>query len=295
MAARRILQLSDLGYEGVWLLVQQACGIPDARARTSFLENMTVALLFAQDAFPERLCLTAAVRQMGGHVVYVGSGDWKNEVAHFPVEMSTIVSYYVDCVMVYGLDITTIKEPKTSRRIPIINGGAHTTNPINALADIACMQQCIPDLSQVTAAWVGCPNGTLNTLIEAMTYFPFKLRLALPQGSPNEELIRIAQAAGRTVEVMDDPRDAVAGANFVCAGCLASIDEPSGDGKSWYIDTALMQTAAPHARILLGASPTCSTPIAPELLQSKHSLLYKQAENRLRVCKRMLHWVFSDE
>lgn len=292
---RHILQLKDLGYEGAWLLVQQACGIPDARARSTFLEDMTVALLFAQDAFPERLCMTAAVRQMGGHVVYVNPGDWKYEVAKFPLEMGNIVSYYVDCVMIYGMDLSTMRKPSDSSSIPVINGGCPTTHPMNALADIACMQQCVSDLAKAVVAWVGCPNGTLHTFVDAMSYFPYQLRISVPEGTADAALLQKAAAAGHTVEVARTPQEAVRGANFICAGCLESTDEPAGSGETWFIDEALLENAAPNARIMLSAAPTCSTPIAETLLQGKHSLLLKQAENRLRVCKRMLHWVFSDE
>ena len=60
---RHVLTLNDLGEEGSWLLVQQARGIPDAKGRTDFMTERTAVLLFAQDSFAERLCVSAALRQ----------------------------------------------------------------------------------------------------------------------------------------------------------------------------------------------------------------------------------------
>ena len=77
--ARHVLSLQDLGESGSWLLVQQARGIPDARSHTDFMTERMAMLLFAQESLPERLCITAAVRQMGGSTLYQGTvGEWRH-------------------------------------------------------------------------------------------------------------------------------------------------------------------------------------------------------------------------
>ena len=89
---RHVLTLNDLGEEGSWLLVQQARGIPDAKSRTDFMTERTAVLLFAQDSFAERLCVSAAVRQMGGSLVFQGAtGGWKSEVERYQRQMAVFV------------------------------------------------------------------------------------------------------------------------------------------------------------------------------------------------------------
>ena len=286
--AKEILTLADLGHNDSWLLVQQACGIPDARERSSFLENMTAVFFFSQESLPVRLCMTAAVRQMGGHVVYVGPGDWTTEKINYPYELSSIFNYYVDIVQTYGIDLDTLRITSGIRQPPLINGGCSTSHPINALADIACIHQYTPALCDVKVGWIGCANGTLHSLVEALDYFPFTLQVALPE-KQIPECISKAQGKGFKVALVSTPEEAAQSANYICAGCLDAV-HPDQD---WLISQELLSRASNHVRVLLSASPLNSTPIDKDILQSKCSLLRKQAENRLRINKRMLPWVFA--
>ena len=58
------------------------------------------------------------------------------------------------------------------------------------------------------------------------------------------------------------------------------------------MDAGLLSLAEPNVRLLLSASPVSAIGVADEILAGKASLLVQQAEYRLRVHKRMLHWVF---
>lgn len=294
MPLKHIFSLNDLGSAAVWLLVQQARGIPDARAHSSFMEDKIAVLLFAQESFPERLCITAAVRQMSGDVVYLDSGSWRDEVNSFPRQMSQLVSYYVDCAFIFGLPLPPLRESRDLAEIPVINAGSPDGQPINVLADLACIYKHTEDFSAVRVAWLGCANGTLNSLIEATEYFPFELSIAVPRGcGPDDALLLRAQREGRRVAIASGREEAVKGAHYIYAGCTAGTDEETA--QCWILNRELMNLAAPNAHILLSTAPTCSTPVENELLQGRASLLPRQAENRLRVNKRLLHWIFDED
>ncbi len=193
---RHVLTLNDLGEEGSWLLVQQARGIPDAKSRTDFMTERTAVLLFAQDSFAERLCVSAAVRQMGGSLVFQGAtGGWKSEVERYQRQMLAVIDYFVDCMYVYGIPGLATSVDRDLVQFPIINAGSPDAHPAHVLADVACMLRYTRD-----------------------------------------------------------------------------------DLKK--------------ARVLLGPSPMQAIEVASDILASPASLLLLQSENRLRVHKRLLHWVF---
>ena len=195
---RHVLTLNDLGEEGSWLLVQQARGIPDAKSRTDFMTERTAVLLFAQDSFAERLCVSAAVRQMGGSLVFQGAtGGWKSEVERYQRQMLAVIDYFVDCMYVYGIPGLATSVDRDLVQFPIINAGSPDAHPAHVLADVACMLRYTRD-----------------------------------------------------------------------------------DLKK--------------ARVLLGTSPMQAIEVASDILASPASLLLLQSENRLRVHKRLLHWVFLE-
>ncbi|MDD2966687.1 MAG: ornithine carbamoyltransferase [Desulfovibrionaceae bacterium] len=291
---KRVLTLQDLGPEGAWLLMQQANGIPDALAKSSFMDGRTALLMFKKESLAERLCVTAAVRQMSGQVVYVGRGDWVEDLSRCPVELSPIYDYYVDCTYIMGIDAaSTQRSEKYLTRIPTINLGNAEACPPRALADLACMLRFTNgDLSKAQVAWLGAPNGTLYSLLEAAAYFPFSLRIALPRKAAiNHYMVEQARKEGAKVRIVESKEEALEHCNFICVGDNNGVCS----AEDWRIDGALLERAPEAYMLLCSHVVRDSLPVLPEILEGPRTLLLLQAENRLRVHKRLLHWVLEDE
>lgn len=295
--ARYVLTLEQLGEQTCWTLMQQAIGMPDAKLRSDFMEEKIAVLLFAQPSLPERLSVTAAVRQMGGSTVYQEDSYkiWDKEFATYQADLMPIFSCYMDCLYLYGVKLAEL-EMKDEKPVdlPVINAGSPDAHPVHALADIACMRRVTGNLGNVTAAWIGCDNGTLRSMVTATQYFPFTLRIALPphiDPAPLRDAAAKHQGKGRAI-VVDSIEAAMDNANFVIAGCRGEMSDH--EIGAWRLVPATLANAAPEARILLGARPFNAIPVAPELLGSQASLLVEQSEFRLRIHKRLLHWVFAE-
>lgn len=291
---KRVLTLQDLGPEGAWLLMQQANGIPDALEKSSFMAGRTALLLFKEESLADRLCVTAAVRQMGGQVVYVGAGDWVQDLSRCPVEISPIYDYYVDCTYVLGIDAaSTQRSEKYLTRIPTLNLGNAEACPARVLADLACMLRFTHgDLSKAQVAWLGAPNGVLYSLLEAAAYFPFSLRIALPRKAAiNHYMIEQVRKSGAKVELVETKEDALKHCNFMCIGDNGGVCNT----EDWNVDGALLEHAPDAYMLLCSQTMRNSLPVQPEILEGPRTLLLLQAENRLRVHKRLLHWVLGEE
>ena len=293
--AKYVLTLEELGEQTCWTLVKQAIGMPDAKLRSDFMEEKIAVLLFAKPSLPERLSVTAAVRQMGGSTIYQEDSYqiWDKEFATYQADLMPIFSCYMDCLYLYGVRLDELGDD-TPVNLPVINAGAPDAHPVHALADIACMRRATGNLGNATVAWVGCDNGTLRSLVAATQYFPFTLRIALPphiDPAPLREAAARHQGKGRAM-VVDSVEAAMDNANFVMAGCRGELSDQ--EAGAWTLSPAMMANAAPEARILLGARPFNAITVAPELLGSQASLLVEQSEFRLRVHKRLLHWVFEE-
>jgi ornithine carbamoyltransferase len=288
------MRIRNLDKETCWLLAQQAASIPDAKGRTDFMLGRTAVLLFAQFSLGERLSVTAAVRQMGGYLVYQGPGDsWHEDINRYSRQLLPVLDYYVDCLYVYGMPIQSWDMDIAELPFPVINAGSARAHPANALADIVCMKRGSKDFNGVVATWLGCANGTLYSLIEAMAYFPFTLRVCLPPHVDASPLKELADTMKSQVIFVESPRKAVTGANFIFVGCRGDLSPKDID--LWRLDVELMARAAPDARLLLSSVPADVIPMEKDVFCSPASLLARQAECRLRVHKRILHWVFSKD
>lgn len=293
--SRHILTIKELGEDVCWLLVQQAIGIPDTKMLSDFMSGKVALLMFANPSLPERLCVTAAVRQMSGTTVYQGDdgGFWRKDVHSFQQDLMPIFSYYLDCLYIYNIPVTTLKKDTINISFPVINAGSQDAHPVHALSDIALMLKRSRGKEKISAAWVGCDNGTLHSLIEATIWFPFSLRIALPpQIDPTFLEARVKELKTDVVFVKT-PHEAVKDVDYIYAGRHGGLSSQELEG--WSIDPSLITHAKPNVKLMLSASPVRAIPIAGEILNSKASQLRYQAEYRLRVHKRILHWVFETQ
>lgn len=292
--ARYITNLKDLGKDLAWTLLQQARGIPEAKGIDDFLEDKTFVLLFAKSDLSERLCVTAAIRQMRGHAVYMGPEEkWEETISQFPAALMGSIRYYMDGVIVYGMRASQW-QPGPEVDFPVLNVGSMDAHPAHAIADIACMMRyCHDDLRKVRIAWIGAPTGTMFSLMEATMFFPFAMQIALPDMYRNPIYETLASDYMSDITFFETPKEAVKNCQFVFAGNsgrgMLSLEQIN----RWSLTREIMSHAEDNAHVLLGTAPMKAIPIENEVIGSKNALLLLQAENRLRVYKRMLHWLYE--
>lgn len=290
---RHIVTLRELGRDASWTIVQQALGMPDPTMQTDFMTERVALLMFAKPSMPERLCVSAAMRQMGGAVIYEGSmGLWHAEVHEFQDQLVPIFSSFIDCMYIYGLPVGKADRPHGKLDFPVINAGSPDAHPAHALADIACMLRYSRHLENVTCAFIGCINGTMLSLLEASAWFPFRLHVALPPSEDTTPVRRLMERLDTNITLFDNPEDAVVGANYIMAGFRGKLTPD--EQQQWHLTPALLARADTKVRVMLSASPVRAINVDRNILTGSTSLLQQQAEHRLRVHKRMLHWVFQD-
>ena len=109
----------------------------------------------------------------------------------------------------------------------------------------------------------------------------------------NEILTTLVKEMKMDITFHETPEAAVKGCQFVYAGSSGRGVVPFDAIGNWTLTREIMAGAEADARVLLGTSPMNAIPIESEVLGSKNAMLLLQAENRLRVYKRMLHWLFE--
>lgn len=292
---RNILTLEGLGEHNCWVLIRQALGMPDSKMISDFMEGKVALLLFSRQSLPERLCVTAAVRQMSGSTIYQGDtgGVWKTEMSDFQEQLLAIFGHYIDCLYIYGFPVSGLDDKMIDLRFPVVNAGSPDSHPAHALADIACMLRVAKNLQGQKAAWVGCGNGTLISIMEATKWFPFSLNISMPPQMDDAIFRAKAIKLGTDIKFFSSPDEAVKDVNFIYAGWRGELSRE--ELAQWEISVRLMEQAAPNARVLLSASPIRAIFLEEPVLNKISPMLIRQAEYRLRIHKRMLHWLFEKQ
>jgi len=199
--------------------------------------------------------------------------------------------------------------------VPVINGLSDLLHPCQVMADLQTVyahfaeQQAhksgVPDVLQILRgvryAWVGDGNNMANTWIEAAGLLGLDLMLACPDGyQPNAEVLETAKRKGQgKIQVVRDPREAVAGRHMVTTDVFASMgkeDEVEARRRAFVgygVDSALMAKADAKAIFLHCLPAHRGEEVSEEVFESPASLVWQEAENRLHVQKALLEWLMT--
>jgi len=182
--------------------------------------------------------------------------------------------------------------------VPVINGLTDKSHPCQILADLMTFEERRGDVAGRTLAWVGDGNNVCASFIHAAPKLGYRLRIACPpQYHPDLYDLARAQQAGGDVELLDDPRAAVEGADAVVTDTWVSMGDVDHEARvdafeSFAVDAALMQRAAPDALFLHCLPAHRGEEVTDEVLDGPQSAVWDEAENRIHAQKAVLNWCF---
>ena len=186
---------------------------------------------------------------------------------------------------------------------PVINALTDLEHPCQALADFLTIQEEFLDFKNVVLTFIGDGNNVANSLILCGALLGVEVRIACPKGyEPNSLLIDKAYEIYKNknlLKITNDPITAVLGANVLYTDVWSSMgeenqkDEKEKVFNGFTIDQNLVSKADKHAIILHCLPAYRSKEISNEVIESKNSRVFEQAENRLHVQQALLACLLS--
>ena len=298
MSARHFLSLMDCTPDELVGLIRRGMELKDLRNRGVLFEplkNRVLGMIFEKASTRTRLSFEAGMIQLGGQAIFLSPRDTQLGRGEPIGDAAIVMSRMLDAVMIRTFAHSNLTEFAAHSRVPVINGLSDVLHPCQLLADMQTYQEHRGSIKGKTAAWVGDGNNMCNSYIEAAMQFDFQLRVACPEGyEPSATLL--AQA-GERVQVLRDPRAAVAGAHLVSTDVWASMgqeDEAAARLKlfqPYQVNRALLDAAAEDVLFLHCLPAHRGEEISEDLLDDPRSAAWDQAENRLHVQKALLEFL----
>jgi len=181
---------------------------------------------------------------------------------------------------------------------PVINALTDLEHPCQALADFMTIQEEFNNFNNVVLTFVGDGNNVANSLILCGALLGVEVRIACPKGyEPNPLIISKASEIYRNkslLKIFNDPYAAVTGANVLYTDVWSSMgeehqkEEKDKDFEGFTIDNNLVSKADKDAIILHCLPAYRSKEITDQVIESKKSRIFEQAENRLHVQQSLL-------
>lgn len=300
MSARHFLSLMDCTPQELGDLLRRAIELKDLRRRNVLLEplkNRVLGMIFEKASTRTRLSFEAGMIQLGGQAIFLSPRDTQLGRGEPISDSARVISRMLDVVMIRTFAHSTLTEFAEYSTVPVINGLSDDLHPCQLLADMQTFIEQRGSIQGKTVAWVGDGNNMCNSYIEAAQQFDFQLRVACPVGyEPKAEFL--AQAGDR-VQIVRDPREAVAGAHLVSTDVWTSMGQEEEEAerlalfKPYQVDRALLDAADPSVIFLHCLPAHRGEEISEDLLDDPRSLAWDQAENRLHAQKALLEFLVN--
>ncbi len=260
------------------------------------LAGHVLAMIFEKNSTRTRVSFDMAIRQLGGTSIVMDSGGMQLGRGESVADTARVLSGYVDAIMIRTDDHAKVEEMAHYASVPVINGLTDLSHPCQIVADLLTIVDAGKSLPGLKVAWLGDGNNVLYSIVEAAALMHFDVVAACPQGfQPEEEAI--VRASGR-VRVVNDPAEAIAGADIVITDSWISMGQEHAETKlkammPYQVTPMLMACAKPDAAFLHCLPAHRGEEVAAEVIDGPQSLIWQEAQNRLHAQKSILRWCFG--
>src|SRR5438270_10492344 len=222
----RVADWSDDELERVLELADELKEQQKRREEHHLLPGRALGMIFEKPSTRTRVSFEVGIAQLGGTGLYLSAGDLQLGRGETLKDTATVLSRYLDAIMIRTFAQADVEELAEQASIPVINGLTDATHPCQALADVMTIRERFGRFAGVRVAYFGDGNNVCASLMVACAKLGMDFVAATPDGyRPADEAVRIAREAGGSVELVDDPRIAVEGADVLYTDVWTSMGQ----------------------------------------------------------------------
>jgi ornithine carbamoyltransferase len=288
---------------------------------TPRLEGKEIALIFEKTSTRTRAAFEVAAHDQGAHVTNLDPAGSQIGNKESIADTARVLGRIYDAIEFRGNTQAEVEELAANAGVPVYNGLTDEWHPTQMLADFLTMHEsCGKRYEDLVYAFVGdCRFNMGRSLLVMGALMGADVRMAGPAAlHPPADVVAIARElatrTGARLTLTEDPRAAVAGADFVHTDVWVSMGE---DKEVWtgrvkelraYQVNAALLAASGNSRIrfmhclpafhdlhtVVGGEIMTATgmeeglEVTNDVFESDASIVFDQAENRLHTIKAVL-------
>ncbi|MBU0581383.1 MAG: ornithine carbamoyltransferase [Candidatus Margulisbacteria bacterium] len=258
------------------------------------LAGKALAMIFEKPSTRTRVSFDVGMYQLGGYAVNIAAQEVQLGKRESIQDVARTLSRFVDGIMVRTFSHKVAEDIAKYSTVPVINGLTDKAHPCQALADIFTIKEKLGKLAGVKIAYIGDGNNVCNSLLLAAARTQMKMSVATPKGfEPDKKIIKAAQEKIE-VKLVADPFIAIKEADVVYTDVWTSMGQEKEAKKrkkiftKYQINSKLLKNAKEDILVMHCLPAHRDEEITGEVLDSKNSIVFDQAENRLHVQKAIL-------
>lgn len=284
------------------------------------LTRKNIALIFEKTSTRTRCAFEVAAFDQGAKVTYLDPSGSQIGHKESMEDTARVLGRYYDGIQYRGSAQENVETLAEYAGVPVWNGLTDEWHPTQMLCDMMTMREhSHKHDEEISFAYLGdARNNVGNSLLVAGAMMGMDVRIVAPKSLWNhDEVITQAQAiaadTGARLTHTDDVAEGVQGVDFVYTDVWVSMGEPKEVWeerinllKPYQVNRALLDlTGNPNVKFMhclpgfhdrhtkVGEELFQSTgmdalEVTDEVFESKHSIVFDQAENRMHTIKAVL-------
>lgn len=298
MHKRDLLSIADLTPASLSRILETALRLKREH-HPPLLAGRSLALLFEKPSLRTRVSFDIAMRQLGGHAIYLSQAEVGLGQREPVADVARVLSRYADGIAARTYAQQTLVDLARYADVPVINALSDEEHPCQALADLLTILERRGGLRGVRLAFIGDGNNVATSLSGAAAMAGMHFTIASPPGYrlPQPVLAmaqRLAAESGGSVREAETPQEAVRDADVVYTDVWTSMGQEESHGArlrafaGYQVNAELMALAPPHAVVMHDLPAHRGEEIADDVIEGPQSIVFDQAENRLHAQKAIL-------
>jgi ornithine carbamoyltransferase len=266
----------------------------------------SLGMLFEKTSTRTRVSFETGIFELGGQPLFlsfrdtqlVGTGESTSDT-------SQVLSRYLGGIMARVYKHKTLTDLAEHSTIPIINGLCDLYHPCQSLADLQTIREHKGKLKGLKLVYVGDGNNVAQSLMIGCTKMGMDVTIVCPDDyKPDSEITnkvaKIAEKMGTKLVITKDVPTGVKDADVIYTDTWISMGDEAQKEirlkafKEYTVDEKLMSYAKNDAIFLHCLPAHRGYEVTDEVIDSKQSVVFDEAENRKHSQKAVMLALMSD-
>ena len=298
LKTKHLLSIADFTPDEVEALIEDAVELKSNRWLV-LLENKILAILFEKPSLRTRVSFEVAMRQLGGEAIYLSPAEVGLGTRESVPDVARVLSRMVDGVACRTFAQKNLELLAQYGNIPVINALSDYEHPCQALADLLTIYEHKGKLKGLTLAFIGDGNNVAHSLMLACAMVGMNFHIASPKKySVQREVLakarRYAKDSGAEILCTEKPQEAIMGVDIAYTDTWISMGQEAETEirrkafVGYQINDKLLSLAKRNVIVMHDLPAHRGEEVAEGVLESKRSVVFDQAENRLHAQKAVL-------
>lgn len=259
------------------------------------LKNKSIGTIFAKSSTRTRVSFEVGIHELGGQSLYLDQSKTQMGRGETVADTARVLSRYLHGIVIRTYSQKEVEDLAEYADIPVINALTDDFHPCQAFTDYFTILEYAKTFDGIKMAYLGDGSSNMaNSLMQTAKVLGVHFEIAAPEEfRPRADLMAQNLGPGSVVWTTN-PMEALEDADFIYTDVWVSMGFEEESKKRmetlspYQLDMAKVKAAKPNVKVLHCLPAHRGEEITDEVMESEHSIVFDEAENRLHVQKAIL-------